>query len=104
MTTVNRRDRTTLSLVGLALAVALFFALNIFANLAFKGVTLDLTQGRLYTLSDGTRQLLAHLKEPVTLRFYFSQRLADAVPTYANYAARVRELLERYAGLADGRI
>ncbi|HUI18486.1 MAG TPA: Gldg family protein [Alphaproteobacteria bacterium] len=104
MTSAHRPDRTLLSLVGLALAVALFFALNIFANAAFKGISLDLTQGKLYTLSDGTRQVLANLKEPVTLRFYFSQRLADAVPSYGNYAARVRELLERYASLADGRI
>jgi ABC-type uncharacterized transport system involved in gliding motility auxiliary subunit len=104
MKTADRPDRATLSLVGLALAVALFFALNIFANAAFKGISLDLTEGGLYTLSSGTRQLLAHLKEPVTLRFYFSQRLADSVPSYANYAARVRELLERYASLSDGKI
>ncbi|MFI5021733.1 MAG: Gldg family protein [Alphaproteobacteria bacterium] len=104
MKTADRPDRTTLSLVGLALALALFFSLNIFANAAFKGISLDLTEGGLYTLSSGTRQLLAHLKEPVTLRFYFSQRLADSVPSYANYAARVRELLERYASLSDGRI
>jgi len=104
MKTVTRTDRTLLSLLGLALAVALFFSLNIFANLAFKGISLDLTQGGLYTLSSGTREVLSHLKEPVTLRFYFSQRLADAVPSYGNYAARVRELLERYASIAEGRI
>ena len=104
MKTANRSDRTTLSLVGLALAVALFFALNIFADAAFKGISLDLTEGGLYTLSSGTRELLAHLKEPVTLRFYFSQRLADSVPSYGNYAARVRELLERYASLSDNKI
>ena len=104
MKTANRSDRTTLSLVGLALAVALFFSLNIFADAAFNGISLDLTEGGLYTLSSGTRQLLSHLKEPVTLRFYFSQRLADSVPSYANYAARVRELLERYASLSDGKI
>lgn len=104
MKTANRSDRTTLSLVGLALAVALFFSLNIFVDTAFKGISLDLTEGGLYTLSSGTRELLAHLKEPVTLRLYFSQRLADSVPSYGNYAARVRELLERYASLSDGKI
>ncbi len=104
MMTPHRLDRTALSLLGLALAVTLFFAINIFANAAFKGWTLDLTEGGLYTLSGGTRQLLANLKEPLTLRFYFSQRLADAVPSYGNYASRVRELLERYASLSDGKI
>ena len=100
----TRLNRTTLVALGLALAVALFFALNIFAEGAFRNASLDLTQGRLYTLSDSTRKLLAGLKEPITLRFYFSPRLGESVPSYANYAARVRELLERYASLAGGEI
>jgi ABC-type uncharacterized transport system involved in gliding motility auxiliary subunit len=100
----RRHDRTGLAVLGIVLAVALFFALNIFAEGAFRNDSLDLTQGHLFTLSKGTRTLLANLKEPITLRFYFSKRLGDTVPTYANYAARVRELLERYASLAGGKI
>ncbi|HLI12014.1 MAG TPA: Gldg family protein [Alphaproteobacteria bacterium] len=102
--TANRADRTLLAILGLILAVALFFALNIFANGAFRGASLDLTQGGLFTLSQGTKTVLAHLKEPVTLRFYFSKKLGDEVPSYGAYAARVRELLERYNSLADGKI
>jgi ABC-type uncharacterized transport system involved in gliding motility auxiliary subunit len=101
---LKRLDRTTLALTALILAVVLFFAVNIFAHTAFSNASLDLTQGGLYTLSPGTRGLLAHLKEPITLRFYYSKRLGDAAPTYAAYSARVRELLERYAALAGGRI
>jgi ABC-type uncharacterized transport system involved in gliding motility auxiliary subunit len=104
MRKLSSLDRTTLSILGLAVAVALFFAVNIFAQGAFRATSLDLTQGRIYTLSKGTRQLLANLKDPVTLRFYFSPRLGEQVPAYANYATRVRELLERYATLAQGRI
>ncbi|HYB10742.1 MAG TPA: Gldg family protein [Alphaproteobacteria bacterium] len=104
MRNLSRLDRTTLSILGLAVVVALFFAVNILAEGAFKATSLDLTQGRIYTLSKGTRELLADLKEPVTLRFYFSTRLGEQVPTYANYAARVRELLERYVSLSSGRI
>jgi len=104
MRKLSRLDRTTLSILGLAVVVVLFFAVNIFANGAFRATSLDLTEGRVYTLSKGTRQLLANLKEPVTLRFYFSTRLGEQVPSYANYAARVRELLERYASMAQGRI
>jgi ABC-type uncharacterized transport system involved in gliding motility auxiliary subunit len=97
-------DKTTTAAIGLVLAVVLFFAVNIFAQGVFRNVNLDLTQGGLYTPSRGTRELLQGLKEPITLRFYFSKRLGDALPTYGNYAARVRELLERYASLADGKI
>lgn len=104
MRNATRPDRATLTILGLALAVALFFALNIFAEDAFKNESIDLTQGRLYTLSPGTRQLLGQIKEPITLRFYFSKRLGEEIPSYAIYAAHVRELLERYASLADGKI
>jgi len=104
MKTAGSLDRTARIILGLALAVALFFAFNIFAEGAFRNASLDLTQGRLYTLSDGTRKLLAGLKEPITLRFYFSPRLGESVPSYANYATRVRELLERYASLAGGKV
>jgi ABC-type uncharacterized transport system involved in gliding motility auxiliary subunit len=100
----RRFDRTTLTILGLGLAVALFFAFNIFAEAGFKNIGLDLTQGGLYTLSKGTRTLLANLKEPITLRFYYSQRLGESAPSYSNYAVRVRDLLERYASLSDGKI
>lgn len=101
---LTRLDRAALTILGLALAIALFFALNIFAEGAFKNESIDLTEGRLYTLSPGTRQLLGELKEPITLRFYFSKRLGDEIPSYAAYATRVRELLERYASLANGKL
>jgi len=104
MSFLDRLDRTALAVTALILAVVLFFAVNIFANAAFKNASLDLTEGGLYTLSPGTRHLLAGLKEPITLRFYYSKRLGDAAPTYAAYAARVRELLERYAAIAGKRI
>lgn len=100
----SRLDRTTAAVLGIVLAAALFFAVNIFSEAAFKNASLDLTQGGLYTPSRGTRQLLAGLKEPITLRFYFSKQLGEALPTYGNYAARVRELLERYASLSSGKI
>ncbi|HUC63492.1 MAG TPA: Gldg family protein [Alphaproteobacteria bacterium] len=104
MKRLSSLDRTTTAAIGLVLAVALFFAVNIFAQGAFRDASLDLTQGGLYTPSQGTRQLLQSLKEPITLRFYFSQRLGQALPTFGNYAARVRELLERYASLSGGKI
>ncbi|HTZ35234.1 MAG TPA: Gldg family protein [Stellaceae bacterium] len=65
---------------------------------------LDLTDGRLYTLARGTRDTLARIDEPVTLRFYYSSRLGDSVPSYGVYAQRVRELLDQYVAAAKGKI
>ena len=96
--------RTELTLVGIGLAVVLFFAVSIFSNTMLRQARFDLTEGRLFTLSEGTRTVLATIPEPLTLRFYLSRTLVDAVPAYGNYAARVRELLDHYSVLAKGKL
>src|SRR5579884_2744765 len=65
---------------------------------------IDLTADRLYTLSRGTRATLAKIDEPITLRFYYSARLGDTVPSYGVYAGRVRQMLDRYAAAAPGKL
>ena len=89
---------------ALALTVVLFFGLNIFVNNFFTDSKLDLTQTGQYTLSDGTRAIIAKLPEPVTLRFYFSKKNSANFPATAAYAKRVRDLLGEYAGLSRGKI
>ncbi len=97
-------DHRKLGVIGLVLAIVLFLALNIFSNSAIRNAQLDLTETGLYTLSDGTREVLADLKEPLTLRFFVSRDLLDASPGLGGYATRVEELIERYATLSDGKI
>ena len=45
-------NKKLLSGAGILLAVVLFFGLNIASSVGLKGARLDLTQARLYTLSD----------------------------------------------------
>ena len=71
-------DHRKLGVIGLVLAIVLFFALNIFSNSTIRNTQFDLTETGLYTLSDGTREVLADLKEPLTLRFFVSRDLLDA--------------------------
>lgn len=89
---------------SLVLAIVLLFGVNMLSNLSLKSWRLDLTENRLYTLTQGTRNVLANLQEPLQLRFYFSQRLAADYPSIAVYAQQVRELLEEYQRLAQGRL
>jgi ABC-type uncharacterized transport system involved in gliding motility auxiliary subunit len=96
--------RGALALLALALAAVLFAAANVWSNVGLRGLRLDLTENRLYTLSDGTLAVLKRIDEPITLRFYFSQRLAREIPAYGNYAQRVRDLLEEYASAAGGKL
>ena len=49
-------DRNRLGAIGIALAVVLFFAVNILAGALLKSTRLDLTEDRLFTLSEGTKR------------------------------------------------
>lgn len=69
---------------------------------------LDLTEDKLYTLSDGTRTVLARVQEPVTLTLYYSRTAAAKGPEQIRfwnaYYQYVRDLLRAYASVSDGRV
>src|SRR5215203_3175794 len=93
-----------LSSTGLLIAVVLFVAFNILVNVAMKSARVDLTENRLYTLSEGTRNVLANLKEPIRMRFYFSKKVAADAPGIVSFAQRVQELLEEYVAHSGGQL
>ena len=97
-------SRTKLAVVGLGLIVVTFLAVNIFSNTVFRSSQLDLTEDRLYTLSDGTRTVLQSIDEPIKVRFFFSKLLGQRSPAHQTYAQRVREILERYVEISNGKI
>ena len=97
-------DRSKLAGISCVLAVIIFMAVNIFANTTFRGIEVDLTEERLFTLSDGTREILKDINEPLTVRLFISKRLVELNPSHATYGDRVRELLERYVDISDGKI
>ena len=101
---LRRMDRGTLTVIGVVLAVVCFLAVNLFATLELGGARLDLTQNRIYTLSDSTTALLKDVKEPIKLRLYASRLLLDGNPGLKPYAARVREMLQSYETLSGGSI
>lgn len=102
--TINKMDRTGLAAISCVLAIIAFISFNIFANTSFRGLDVDLTKEKLFTLSEGTKEILGSLDEPITIRLFVTKRLGELNPGHANYADRVRELLDRYVDLSDGKI
>ena len=86
------------------MAVVLFFAVNVFSTVAFRSARFDLTEQQIYTLSDGTRNILESIDEPVTLRLYLSKKLATRLPGIKSYTTRVAELLQEYEQAAGGNL
>ncbi len=92
------------SFLGVIAVAAIVIGINMFADARLANVQVDLTQNHIYTLSKGTRQILQGLKEPITLRLFYSRQLGSAVPVYGAYADHVREELREYAAVANGKI
>jgi len=90
------------STVGVLAMLILIILVNLVAARAKQRI--DLTADRAYTLSAGTRAILAKLDTPVQIRFYCT-RSENTMPVFLkNYAQRVEDLLEEYRQAAKGRI
>lgn len=96
--------KTKLGLAGIALALVLFFALNIAANAMLRGCRADLTEDRLFTLDEGSKAVARAIDEPIQLNFYFSRKVASDVPPVVGYADRVLGMLEEFERESDGKI
>ena len=94
----------SLGVAALVVAVGLFFAVNIAAAWGLHGWRVDFTADRIHTLSQGTRNTLAGIKEPVTLKFFFSAKLSDQIPQFKAYGTRVREMVLTYAARSGGKV
>ena len=100
----SKSKNQALAFSGLGLAVVLLLAVNVFSNASFKSLQLDLTEGQLFTLSDGTRSVLNDIEEPIKIRLFFSKILGEQSPEHAVYFKRVKELLGQYVKLSGGKI
>lgn len=96
---------TFLYSVGGVVAMALILvAVNVITSGMRQRV--DLTKEKAYTLSDGTRAILAKLDTPVKIRFYCSQSAASSPQTVflKTYARKVEDLLAEYKQAAKGKL
>lgn len=90
------------SVVGVIAVAVILIAVNLLAG--FAKVRSDLTQNRIYTLSDGTKKILQKLDTEVEIRFYYSRdNPAVPVPLRA-YAQEVEDLLAEYQQYGHGKI
>jgi ABC-type uncharacterized transport system involved in gliding motility auxiliary subunit len=101
MTPLSRRAYAVAVVV---LAATIFVGINIAASSLLTTARIDLTQNGEFTLAKGTRNIIANLKEPITLKFFFSKKVAADYAQTNAYARRVRDLLQEYAYLAGGNI
>ena len=88
---------------GLA-AIALILLLSVLVVSFLPSLRIDLTEDRLYSLSDGTRNILASLNQPVELMFFYSDSATEDVPQLRTYGNRVQELLREIVIASEGNL
>jgi ABC-2 type transport system permease protein len=73
-----------------------------------KRLKVDVTGPKFYTLSAGTKEILAKLNQPLTLKLFYSKTAAmkgpDQVKFYNNYYDFVRSFLDEYVAAAKGMV
>ena len=84
---------TTLSVIIIVAGFLLFTLLN---QLVLPSARVDLTENRLYTLSNGTKEVLSEIDEPINLYFFFSEKVSEDLTSLRAYAKRVEEMLLEY--------
>ncbi|MEC9376001.1 MAG: Gldg family protein [Pseudomonadota bacterium] len=80
----------TMGLIAIASIVIITITLS---NSLIRGLRVDLTENSLYTLSDGTKEILSAIEEPINLYFFFSKKAAQDLPFLSTYSQRIQELL-----------
>jgi len=101
-------SRTIRAIIGVVLVfVITFCAISISQNIG-KSLKADITDQKLYTLSDGTRAILAKLNQPIKIKLYYARTAAlkgpDQIKYFNNYYEFVKALLEEYSAAAKGMI
>ena len=94
----RRRHRAWL--VGTGLLVANLLATNLWLA-SLTGLRVDMTEGRIYSISEATRAYLGRLQEPLLIRGYFSNQTH---PLLAPLVPRMRDLLTEYEVAGGGKV
>ncbi|MGA8659584.1 MAG: Gldg family protein [Chthoniobacterales bacterium] len=90
------------SVLGVVAVLVILIAINLLGNLLkFRS---DLTENKLYTLSEGTKRILGKLDTEVEMRFYFSKDNAAMPVPLRTYAQQVEDLLSEYVQNSHGKI
>ena len=98
----RKHEELIYSGIGLAAAFVILVLLNLVVGVARARI--DLTQGKLFTLSDGTRAILGKLEAPVKIRLYFTQGDNNVPLPIKAYGRRVEDMLAEFKQVGHGKV
>jgi ABC-type uncharacterized transport system involved in gliding motility auxiliary subunit len=95
---MKKHEQLAYSAVGLIALFLILVAVNYLITRVPSRIA-DLTDGKLYTLSDGTKKVLRGLQAPVRLKLYISQGESVPVPM-RGFTQRVEDLVREFKSVA----
>ena len=104
MSNLTKLNQKKLAIIGIFVSIVFLFSLNILSSLEIRTSQIDLTENKLYTLSEGTKEVIKEIDEPITFKLYYSPTFGEISPSHGNYFKRVKELLENFALASNGKI
>ena len=95
----------TAHLLSTAGVILLLLAL-VMVNFVIARVNIrwDATQNNIYSLSDGTKQILSDLKENVVIKVFYSQNTKNLPLHIKNFTSRVIDFLREYEYYSKGKV
>jgi len=90
--------------ISIVSTILLFLSFNFIINKVNFNIGIDFTSTKTFTLSKGTKNVLANIEEPLKIEFIYSRSLSKNIPIIQNYATQIEGLLNRYESLAKGKI
>src|SRR6476660_100270 len=97
----KKHEHLLYSAIGLVTLALILVALNYLISRV--PARIDLTDGKLYTLSDGTKKILRNLQTPVKVKLYMSQGESVPVPL-RSFAQRVDYRVREFKSVAGANL
>lgn len=104
----HRANRIIRAIIAALLVLVITFSAISICQSIGKRLKVDITDQKLYTLSDGTKAILAKLNQPITMKLYYAKtatlKAPDQIKYFNNYYEFVKALLQEYAAVSKGMI
>ena len=73
-------------------------------HIATPSWRVDLTENKLFSLSEGSVKVIQNIQKPIELTLYYSEKEARPYPQFRQFAERVIEKIEEYASQSNKKI
>jgi len=90
----------------LLMLAAIFFLASIIISQSglFSRMRIDLTENNLFTLNEGTKNILKGIDENIHLRLFYSDQATENIPMLRTYHRQVVDFLEELARYGGGKL